>query len=59
MDSKLLQGGLYRNWDAPYEKLSEIFVGILNHRASLKEKQIRGSHAPFMTKEHGKIEKQE
>ena len=58
MDSKLLQGGLYRNWDAPYEKLSEIFVGILNHRASLKEKQITGSHAPFMTKEHGKIEKQ-
>ena len=54
MDSKLLQGDLYRNCYEPYEKLSEIFVDILNHRAPLKEKQIRGNHAPFMTKELSK-----
>ena len=36
LDSKLLQGDLYRNWDEPYEKLSEIFVDILNHHAPLK-----------------------
>ena len=40
--------------DDPYEKLSEIFVDILNHHAPLKEKQIRGNHAPFMTKELSK-----
>ena len=54
MDSKLLQGGLYRNCDEPCEKLSDIFVAILNHHAPLKEKQIRGNHAPFMTKELSK-----
>ena len=54
MDSKLLQGDLYRNCDDPYDKLSEIFVDILNHHAPLKEKQIRGNHAPFMTKELSK-----
>ena len=50
-DSKLLQGDLYRNCDEPYEKLSEIFVDILNHQTPLKEKQIRGNHFPFMNKE--------
>ena len=54
LDSKLLQGDLYRNCDDPYDKLSEIFVDILNHHAPLKEKQIRGNHAPFMTKELSK-----
>ena len=51
MDSKLLQGDLYRNCDEPYEKLSEIFLDILNHHAPLREKQIRGNHVPFMNKE--------
>ena len=36
LDSKLLQGDLYRNCDDPYDKLSEIFVDILNHHARLK-----------------------
>ena len=52
--SKCVLGDLYRNCDEPYEKLSEIFVDILNHHAPLKEKQIRGNHAPFMTKELSK-----
>ena len=54
LDSKLLQGDLYRKCDDPYDKLSEIFIDILNHHAPLKEKQIRGNHAPFMTKELSK-----
>ena len=31
-----------------------MFVDILNYHASLKEKQIRGNHAPFMNKELSK-----
>ena len=58
MDSKLLQGDLYRNCEVKlklrYEKLSEIFIDFLNHHAPLKEKQIMGNHSPFMTKELGK-----
>ena len=54
LDSKLLQGDLYRNCDDPYDKLSEIFVDILNHHAPLKEKQIKGNHAPFITKKVSK-----
>ena len=37
LDSKLLKGDLYINCDDPYEKLSEIFVDILNHQAHLKK----------------------
>ena len=54
LDSKLLQGDLYRNCDEPYEKLSEVFVDILNHRAPLKEKKIRDNHASFMIKKVSK-----
>ena len=39
LDSKLLQGDLYRNCDESYEELSEIFVDILNYRAPLKDKK--------------------
>ena len=46
LDSKLLQGDLYRNCN--------IFVDILNHHAPFKEKQIWGTHASFMTKELSK-----
>ena len=49
LDSKLLQGDFYRNCDEPYEKVSKLSIDILNHHALLKEKQIRGNHAPFMT----------
>ena len=51
LDSKLLQGDLYRNCDEPYEKL---LVDILNYHAPLKEKQVRSNHAPFMNKELSK-----
>ena len=54
MDSRLLRGELYRNCDEPYKKLSEIFNDILNHHAPLKQKQVRGNHAPFMTKDLNK-----
>ena len=55
MDSKLLQGDLYKNCDDPYEKLSELFVDISNHHALLKEKQKMGNHVPFMTKNLSKV----
>ena len=31
------------------------FLQILDHNASLKEKQVRDNHAPFMTKELSKV----
>ena len=54
LDSRLLQRELYRNCDEPYKNLSEIFNDILNHHATQKQKQVRGNHAPFMTKDLGK-----
>ena len=54
MDSTLIQGDLYRNCHKPYEKLSEIFVDILNHQVPLKGKQITGNHAPFINKKLSK-----
>ena len=51
LDKKLVQGQLYKSCDEPYKKLSEIFNDILYYYAPLKEKQVRGNHAPFMTKE--------
>ena len=50
-DSKFPEGDLYKNCDESYEKLSEIFVDILNHQAPIKEKQIRENQAPFMNKQ--------
>ena len=44
----MLQGELYRNCDEPYKKL---FNDVLNHHARLKQKQVRGNHAPTMTKD--------
>ena len=54
LDSKLLQGDLFRNCEEPYQKLSEIFIDILNFHAPLKQKQVRGNQAPSMTKESSK-----
>ena len=54
LDKKLVQGQLYKSCDEPYKKLFEIFNDILNYHAPLKEKQVRGNHAPFMTKELSK-----
>ena len=45
------KGKLYRNCDEPYKKLFEIFNDILNHHAPLKQKQVRGNHALFATKD--------
>ena len=51
LDSGLIQEELYRNCEKTF---SEIFNDILNHHAPLKEKQLRGNHAPFMTKDLNK-----
>ena len=54
LDSRLIQGNLYKNCDDPYTKISEIFSDVLNYHAPLKQKSVRGNHAPFMTKELSK-----
>ena len=54
LDTRLLQGELYRNCDESYKKLTEIFNDTLNHHAPLKQKQVRGNHPPFMTKDRSK-----
>ena len=36
------------------KNLTEIFNDILNNHAPLKQKQVRGNHAPFMTKDLSK-----
>ena len=45
---------IYKSED-PYSKLTEIFHEILQKHASLKSKQVRGNHAPFMNKELSKV----
>ena len=52
--SRLIQGELYKNCGVPYTKMSEIFSEVLNYHAPLKQKSVRGSHAPFMTRELSK-----
>ena len=37
LDSRLLQGELYKNCDEPYKKLTEIVNDILNHHVALKK----------------------
>ena len=54
LDQTLLKGEIYKSKD-PYSKLTEIFQEILQKHASLKSKQVRGNHAPFMNKELSKI----
>ena len=34
--------------------MSEIFSEVLNYHAPLKQKSVRGNHAPFMTRELSK-----
>ena len=51
LDSRLIQGELYKNCEDPYTKMSEIFSEVLNYHAPLKQKSVRGNHAPFMTRE--------
>ena len=54
LDSRLIQGELYKNCGVPYTKMSEIFSEVLNYHAPLKQKSVRGNHAPFMTRELSK-----
>ena len=55
LDSRFLQGELYKNCKDPYTKISEIFSAVLNYHAPpLKQKSVRGNHAPFMTRELSK-----
>ena len=51
LNSRLIHGELYKNCEDPYTKMSEIFSGVLNYHAPLKQKSVRGNHAPFMTRE--------
>ena len=50
-DPKLIQVELYKNYDDPDTKISEIFFEDLNYHSSSKEKSLRGNYAPFMAKE--------
>ena len=56
LGSRLLQKTyrLLKDLQKTFKKLSEIFNDILNHHAPLKQKQVRGNHAPFMTKDLSK-----
>ena len=54
LDSRLIQGELYKIYEDPYTTMSEIFFEVLNYHASLKQKSVRGNHAPFMTRELSK-----
>ena len=54
LDSRLVQGELYKNCDDPYTRMSEIFSEVLNYHEPLKQKSVRGNHAPFMTREFSK-----
>ena len=54
MDSKLIQRELYKSCDDPYPKISEVFSEVLNYHPPVKQKSVRGNHAPFMTRELNK-----
>ena len=54
LDSRLIQGELYKIYEDPYTTMSEIFFEVLNYHAFLKQKSVRGNHAPFMTRELSK-----
>ena len=54
LDSRLIQGELHKNCEDPYTKMFEIFSEVLNYHAHLKQKSVRGNHAPFMTRELSK-----
>ena len=47
LDSRLLQGELYRPFDESYKKLTEIFIDMLNHHAPLKQKQVKRKSCSF------------
>ena len=54
LDSRLIQGELYKKCDDSYTKMSEIFSEVLNYHGLFKQKSVRGNHAPFMARELSK-----
>ena len=50
LDQDLLKG-IYQNNEEMYSNFTRIFQNVLNKHAPLKQKKLRGNHAPFMTKD--------
>ena len=50
LDQDLLKG-IYQNNEEMYSNFTRIFQNVLNRHAPLKQKKLRGNHAPFMTKD--------
>ena len=51
LDQKLLKGAVYQNNKEMYSIFRRIFQNVLNKHAPLKQKKVRGNHAPFMIKD--------
>ena len=54
LDEELLKGAIYQNNKEMYSIFRRIFQNVLNKHAPLKQKEVWGSHAPFMTKDLSK-----
>ena len=54
LDSRLIQGELYKNSVHPYTNISDIFSDVLNYHPPLKQKSFPGNHVSFMNKEISK-----
>ena len=54
LDQELLKGAIYQNNEEMYSIFTRIFQNVLNKYAPLKQKKIRGNHAPFMIKDLSK-----
>ena len=54
LDQRLIQGDIYKTDDS-YSKLAEILSEVLEKRAPLNAKTIRGNQAPFMNKNLSKV----
>ena len=54
LDQELLKGAIYQNNEGMYSIFTRIFQNVLNKHAPLKQKKVRGNHAPFMTKDLSK-----
>ena len=54
LDQELLKGAIYQNNEEMCSIFTRIFQNVLNKHAPLKQKKVRGNHAPFMTKDLSK-----
>ena len=54
LDQELLKGAMYQNNEEMYSNFTRIFQNVINKHAPLKQKKVRGNHAPFMTKDLSK-----